>query len=457
MMAGLITGVVLGFAVRLSDKPWSYRQIMYIGFPGELFQRMMSGISMPLITSSVVAALGSCKPLVLRRVGLCALLLSLICKCLAVAAALSLSAFLSPGSMVHADAMVSNATSDIRLSALATDRLVDLIRNLYPSNIMRAHMETTFLLDESYRSANVEKQSADHRIGSYTLRITNQLGLLSFSVILGLVLSASRQEQSVVLNVFVSLSNTLVTATHMLMWFAPVGLCSITMALVLRTRDLQILTGDLSLYIITFLAATILHGLVVLPGLYLAITKGKLGSFFRNMIQPISMALGLASSSQTVPSLIVALEEGLQMDPRMARFLGPVGSTVNMDGTTIYLTITLIFFAQKDAMSLGVLQYITIGLTCGLASLTTAPSGVAIDAAVHYISMSFNIQSQDIGLLSYTNWMMSRISTALNVIGDVVVASGTQELCKKTLAAAKSPDVGTEIAAPVEDVIPQPH
>ncbi|KAL3223884.1 hypothetical protein MRX96_049676, partial [Rhipicephalus microplus] len=96
-------------------------------------------------------------------------------------------------------------------------------------------------------------------------------------------------------------------------------------------------------------------------------------------------------------------------------------------------------------------------LTCGLASLTTAPSGVAIDAAVHYISMSFNIQSQDIGLLSYTNWMMSRISTALNVIGDVVVASGTQELCKKTLAAAKSPDVGSEIAAPVEDVIPQPH
>ncbi|KAL3184427.1 hypothetical protein MRX96_031719 [Rhipicephalus microplus] len=254
MMAGLIVGVVLGFTVRLADKPWSYRQIMYIGFPGELFQRMMSGISMPLITSSVVAALGSSKPLVLRRVGLCALLLSLVCKCLAVAGALGLSAFLSPGSIVHGDAMVSNATSDIRLSALATDRLVDLIRNLYPSNIMRAHMETTFLLDESYRSANVEKQR-----------------------------------------------------------------------------------------------------------LYLAITRGKLGSFFRNMIQPISMALGLASSSQTVPALIVALEEGLQMDPRMARFLGPVGSTVNMDGTTIYLTITLIFFAQKDAMSLGVLQYITIG------------------------------------------------------------------------------------------------
>ncbi|KAL1444193.1 hypothetical protein MTO96_045626, partial [Rhipicephalus appendiculatus] len=142
MMAGLTAGVVLGFAVRLFDKPWSNRQIMYIGFPGELFQRMMSGVSLPLISSSVVAALGSSKLLVLRRVGLCALFLSLLCKCLAVAGALSLSAFLSPGSAVHVDMTVPNATTDIRLSALATDRLVDLIRNLYPSNIMRAHMET---------------------------------------------------------------------------------------------------------------------------------------------------------------------------------------------------------------------------------------------------------------------------------------------------------------------------
>ncbi|KAL1445735.1 hypothetical protein MTO96_044860 [Rhipicephalus appendiculatus] len=70
--------------------------------------------------------------------------------------------------------------------------------------------------------------------------------------------------------------------------------------------------------------------------------------------------------------------------------------------------------------------------------------------------MSFKIQPQDIGLLTYTNWIMSRISTALNVIGDVVVASGTQELCRTTLAAARSPEGGSEVAAPVEDVDAQP-
>ncbi|KAH6936414.1 hypothetical protein HPB50_016900 [Hyalomma asiaticum] len=239
MVAGIAAGVVLGFIVRFTDKPWSNRQIMYIGFPGELLQRMMSGVSMPLISSSVVAALGSSQLPVVGRVGLCAFLLSLLCKFLAASGALCVSAFLAPGNAMHVDTAASNSTSNLRLSVVATDRLLDLI------------------------------------------------------------------------------------------------------------------------------------------------------------------------SSQTVPALIIALEEGLQMDPRLARFLGPLGSVVNMDGTTIYLIIALIFCAQKNATGLSALQYITIG---------------------------------------------SRISNALNVLGDAVVASGTQGLCRTALDAAKSPDAAAEAAPPVEDV-----
>ncbi|KAH8035119.1 hypothetical protein HPB51_004360 [Rhipicephalus microplus] len=69
----------------------------------------------------------------------------------------------------------------------------------------------------------------------------NLMGVLCFSVILGLVLSAFRDEQNVVLHVFVCLSNTLMTATHMLLWFAPVGLCSASVSLVLQgAAELQV-------------------------------------------------------------------------------------------------------------------------------------------------------------------------------------------------------------------------
>ncbi|KAL1437737.1 hypothetical protein MTO96_048602 [Rhipicephalus appendiculatus] len=141
MAAGLVTGAALGFAICYTDNPWTKRQIVYVGFPGELFLRMMSGVTLPLISTSVVAALGSSRPPALGRVGLCALALSLACKCLAAAGALGLAAFLSPGNTVRLDA-VETPWPNTSLSNVAIDRLLDFIRNLFPSNIIAAHIYT---------------------------------------------------------------------------------------------------------------------------------------------------------------------------------------------------------------------------------------------------------------------------------------------------------------------------
>ncbi|XP_075543557.1 excitatory amino acid transporter-like isoform X1 [Dermacentor variabilis] len=453
MVAGISVGALLGCIIRVTDRPWSRRQIMYVSFPGELFQRMMTGVSTPLMSSSVVAALASSRLSVMGRVGLCALFLSLLCKCLAVAGAIGIAAFLTPGHAVRLETDLPYVTPDMRLSAVATDRLLDLIRNLFPSNIISAHMKAIFTFDDSAIRGSDGKR-LEPNIKTIDTAVTNQLGLLSFSILLGLMLSAFRQEQNVVLNVFVSLSNALVTATHMLMWLAPVGLCSITMGLVLRAKDLQVLVGDLYMYLLTFVAAIALHGLLVLPALYLMLTRGRLGLLFRNMVQPISVAYGLSSSSATVPTLIVALEEGLQMDPRLARCLVPVGSTVNMDGMAIYFTVTLIFFAQKEGMTLSPLQYTLIGLTSGLASLSIGYS--PLKGVMLYLLQAFDVPFQNTKILVYTDWFTRRMSFALNVITDTVVASGTQSLCRAALNAVKTPDVVSEIAGP-DDADGQPQ
>ncbi|XP_049522570.1 excitatory amino acid transporter [Dermacentor silvarum] len=405
MAAGIAVGAVLGCIIRLTNKPWSRRQIMYVGFPGELFERMMTGVSMPIISSSVVAALASSQLRLMGRVGLCALFLSLLFKCFAVAGAIGIAVFLAPGHAVRPGVEVPNVTPNVQLSAATTDRLLDLIRNLFPSNIISAHMTTIFTYDlAKVKTAQGKYVGGEVTFHRYDTDDTNQLGLLSFSILLGLTLSAFRQEQNVVLNVFVSLSNALVTATHMLLWFGPVGLCSITMKLVLEAKGLEVLTHDLSMYILTFVAATVLHGLLVLPAFYLVLTRGRLGPLFRNMVQPISVALGLSSSSATVPTLIVALEEGLQMDPRLARSLAPVASTVNMDGVTIYLTVTLIFLAQKEGMALSPLQYALIGLSSGLTSISMGSSGLPL--VLTYLIFVFDIPLQNTGILIYTDWLM---------------------------------------------------
>ncbi|XP_049514373.1 excitatory amino acid transporter 4-like [Dermacentor silvarum] len=268
-----------------------------------------------------------------------------------------------------------------------------------------------------------------------SLENANLMGVLCFSVLLGLVLSAFRDEQNVVLNVFVSLSNTLMTATHMLLWFAPVGLCSGSMVLVLGAGDLQPLTGDLSMYVMAFVAAIALHGLLVLPTLYLLLTRHQLGPFFRNMVYPMAVALGTSSSSATAPTLIVALEQGLRMDPRLARFLAPVGATMNMDGSAIYFIVTVLFFAQKNAIALTVAQHLVVGLVCSLATLSTSPTPQASRVVLVYLMISLGIPLDGVGMLLHTDWVINRLSTAVNVLGDAVVVSGTQALCRSTLEA----------------------
>ncbi|XP_075731024.1 neutral amino acid transporter B(0)-like isoform X4 [Rhipicephalus microplus] len=283
---------------------------------GELFLRMMSGVTLPLISTSVVAALGSCRPPVLGRVGLCALTLSLACKFLAAAGALGLVAFLSPGNTVRLD-VVETPRPSSSFSNVAIDRLLDLIRNLFPSNIVAAHIYTA-------------------------------------------------------------------------------------------------LTGDLSMYVMAFLAAVALHGLLVLPTLYLFLTHRQLGPFFRNMVYPLSVALGTSSSSATAPTLIMSMEQGLRMDPPLARFLAPVGATMNMDGTAIYFIVTVLFFAQKNNIAFTFGEHLVVGLMCCLATLNTSPSPQAGRVVLVYLMTSLGIPLDGIGILLYTDWIMCVLQRPLD-------------------------------------------
>nr|XP_037288185.1 excitatory amino acid transporter 1-like isoform X1 [Rhipicephalus microplus] len=129
----------------------------------------------------------------------------------------------------------------------------------------------------------------------------------------------------------------------------------------------------------------------------------------------------------------MSMEQGLRMDPPLARFLVPVGATMNMDGTAIYFIVTVLFFAQKNNIAFTFGEHLVVGLMCCLATLNTSPSPQAGRVVLVYLMTSLGIPLDGIGILLYTDWIMNRLSTAVNVLGDAVVASGTQELCRATL------------------------
>ena len=68
----------------------------------------------------------------------------------------------------------------------------------------------------------------------------------------------------------------------------------------------------------------------------------------------------LCNSAATLPVTFRCLEENNGIDRRVTRFVLPVGSTVNMDGTALYEAVAAIFIAQFNGVSLNVGQVITV-------------------------------------------------------------------------------------------------
>lgn len=94
----------------------------------------------------------------------------------------------------------------------------------------------------------------------------------------------------------------------------------------------------------------------------------------RNKNNPMCASVLLCSSA-TLPITFKCLLENNHVDRRIARFVLPVGATINMDGTALYEAVAAIFIAQVNNYELDFGQIITIRY-----QPHTAPAGVCWSA-----------------------------------------------------------------------------
>ncbi|KAF2354121.1 Sodium:dicarboxylate symporter [Trinorchestia longiramus] len=482
-ISGVVGGVILGLILRYSrEEAWSKREIMYVGYLGEVFLRSLKALIIPLIVSSLVSAIG--KSFLVSTIGKCFLvstigpssLVSATCKSSLVSAIGTLDLSLSKKIGMRAVAYYMTTTvsavvlgiilvvsirpgaggeEGIKKAGSANevttpDLLMDLVRNIFPPNLVQACFQNyyTVLIPPSYPndSKTIEEWNGRYNwthgqeipkeeydiSGAYRDGM-NIMGLVSFATMLGVALSILGAKGKPLLNMFTALSDASMIITSWLIWISPLGIMFLIASMLIEMEDFSVMLGQLGWYFLTVVIGVFIHGFIVLPLLYTVLTRRLPFRFLANMTQAYITAFATASSTGTLPVTFQCLEEKNHIDPRVTRFVIPIGATINMDGTALYEAVAAIFITQVKGMSLGIGQIIAISITATAAAIGAAGIPQAGLVTMVMVLDVVGLPAEDVTLIIAVDWLLDRFRTMINVLGDSIGAGLVYELSKKEL------------------------
>lgn len=263
----------------------------------------------------------------------------------------------------------------------------------------------------------------------------NIMGLVVASIVFGVAISSARAQSRNLLTVFNELSHTMMRITGWVIWLSPIGVYFLILSKLMEMENIIGVFAKLGLYFVTVAGGIMFHGFVILPTIFFFTTRKNPVKFIGNMSQAIATAFGTSSSSATLPVTIQCLEQSNHVDPRVSRFVLPIGATINMDGTALYEAVAAIFIAQlrKVPMTLG--NIIAVSITSTAASIGAAGIPQAGLVTLVMVLDTVGLPAEDVSLIIAVDWMLDRIRTVVNVLGDSFGAAIVEHFSRNELKA----------------------
>ncbi|CAN8022811.1 unnamed protein product [Ixodes persulcatus] len=441
-IVGVLLGLLLGFLARF----FAYTEdvIMLVSFPGEILMGMLKMLILPLIISSMISGLSMLDPKSSGKMGSRALVYYFATTIFAAVVGIIMVSVIHPGDPSIKEE-VGTGTEDKKVSTL--DAFLDLVRNMFPENLLQAcfqQVETTYVKEKAKPKfvplhANLSDVTASNETVYVMKRVlqfkdgTNVLGLIVFCIAFGIIAGQMGPEAELIVNFFSSLNEIIMKIVVLVMWYSPFGIMSLIIGKIMSIKDLALTAAQLGLYMLTVITGLLIHGCITLPLIFFLITRKNPFTFFKGMLQAWITALGTASSAATLPVTFRCLEENLHIDKRVTRFVLPVGATVNMDGTALYEAVAALFIAQMNGIELSVGEVIAVSLTATAASIGAASVPSAGLVTMLLVLTSVGLPTEDISMIVAVDWMLDRIRTSINVLGDAFGAGIVYHLSKGEL------------------------
>lgn len=364
---------------------------MSIGWIGQMFIRLIRMIVVPLVFVTLVTgvvAMGD--PKRLGSLGIKTLGLYMATTAFAISIGLALAVIVEPGVGVDLAGVVPNEEIG-RTSSSLQDRLLAII----PTNPVTALAEG------------------------------NMLAIIFFALLLGAGILLTGKQAKPLAKVFEAGSEVMLKVTHLVMEVAPFGVFSL-IAGVVGTGGIDQLFTVLPLAA-AFLVACLLHIVITHTFIIKFLLNLPPIRFFQGVRGPQLVAFSTSTSSGTLPVTIAAAEDNLGVKTPVASSVLPLGSTINMDGTGIYVGILAVFSAQVFNIPLGLTEYLLIAFATTLVSIGTAavPSAslFLLAAVLSVLGIDAAQTAIIVGFVFPFDRPLDMVRTVVNVTGDLSVAT----------------------------------
>ncbi|MGB9685091.1 MAG: dicarboxylate/amino acid:cation symporter [Rectinema subterraneum] len=392
LILGAIVGIILGFFPD-SIKPF----VDNSKFFGDLFIRLLKMIVVPVILFSLVAGAASIAPSRLGRVGVKIMVYYLLTSAFAVFIGLVFANIFQPGAGF-------NVVGDVAVKGTqaAPPTIAQILLNIVPTNPF-----------ESLMKGDV-------------------LPVIFFAVVFGLGLSYikdSKQQTlaksgALLLDVVNAAAETIYKMVGGIMQYAPIGVF-VLIAQVFAQQGPKAI-GTLLMVTLTVYIGLIVH-LVGTYGGLLAVWKLGFVKFLKGANEAMITAFVSRSSNATLPVTMRCSEENLGIPRSISSFTLPLGATINMDGTAIYLGVCAMFIGFATNQPLTINQQLTVIITATLASIGTAgvPGAGAIMLLMVLESIGLKVTEGSAVAAAYAmilgiDALLDMGRTSLNVTGDMV-------------------------------------
>merc|ERR1719295_654572 len=217
-----------------------------------------------------------------------------------------------------------------------------------------------------------------------------------------------------------------------IMWISPIGISSVICAKILSVQNLMLIMSQLGYFIVTVVGGIFLYQFTVLQLIYFVFVRKNPFTFWLGLFQSWMTAFATASTAAALPITFRCMQKN-KVDTRIAKFVLPIGATVNMDGTALFVTVASVFIAQLNNLPLNGADYVTVVLTSTAASVASASVPSAALVLMIIVLTAIDAPVQDVSLLWAVDWFVDRCRTTNNMLGDAYGAAVVAALSRKEI------------------------